>query len=105
MAILVTGGTKGVGLAMAHRFAKPNADVFLNYRVDDARAEKARATIEGSGARFGANADAILAKQAAENPSGRNLGYDDYCSLIENLASPQAEMIQGQVIFVTGADT
>jgi enoyl-[acyl-carrier protein] reductase III len=51
---------------------------------------------------FGANADAILAKQAAENPSGRNLRHDDYCSLIENLASPQAEMIQGEVIFVTG---
>jgi enoyl-[acyl-carrier protein] reductase III len=42
MAILVTGGTKGVGLAIAHRFAQPNADVFLNYRADDAGAEQAR---------------------------------------------------------------
>ena len=44
-------GTKGVGLAIAHRFAKPNADVFLNHRADDAGAEKTRATIKGSGAR------------------------------------------------------
>ena len=27
---------------------------------------------------------------------------DDYCSLVEYLASPSAAMIQGRVVFVTG---
>jgi enoyl-[acyl-carrier protein] reductase III len=35
MAILVTGGTKEIGLAIARRFAKPGTDVFLNDRGDD----------------------------------------------------------------------
>jgi enoyl-[acyl-carrier protein] reductase III len=30
--------------------------------------------------------------------------HDDYCSLIEYLASPSAAMIQGQVVFVTGGE-
>ncbi|MGH8515867.1 MAG: SDR family oxidoreductase [Panacagrimonas sp.] len=240
MAILVTGGTKGIGLAIARRFAKPGVDVFLNYRADDASAERARGEIDALGARChlirgdvgtpaGANAlldqvrsktdrldqlvhcavkvlpgplldidpaafteainlngtalvylvqaarpllrrgssvfflssrgsrvalpnyaavgagkslaeslvrylalelaplgvrvncvapgavdtealrqvygdktDEILRQSAAANPSGRNVTDDDYCSLIEYLASPGAAMIQGQVVFVTG---
>ena len=53
MAILVTGGTKGIGRAIALGFAESDSDVFLNYAADDA-------------------------------------------------ASPEAEFIQGQVIFVNG---
>jgi NAD(P)-dependent dehydrogenase (short-subunit alcohol dehydrogenase family) len=240
MAILVTGGVKGIGLAIARRFAKPGVQVFLNYRADHAAAEKARREIEALGAEcvlvqgdvstpagvkvvmaqvaartdrldqlvhgavkvipapllqidpeeltaainlngtavvwlvqaalpllkrgstvfflssrgsrtplphyaavgagkslaeslvrylalelaplgvrancvapgavdtealrqvYGERTDAVMAASAAANPSGRNVTDEDYCSLIEYLASPSAAMIQGQVIFVTG---
>lgn len=243
MSILVTGGTKGIGLAIASRFARPGVDVFLNYHSDDDAAARARAQIEAQGARchlikadvgtpagakaalaevaarvdrldqlvhcavkavkaaiepllsidpdvlteainlngtalvylvqaarpllvrgstvfflssrggrtplpnyasvgagkalaeclvrylalelaplgvrancvapsavdtealrqvYGEKTDDVLRQAAATNPSGRNVTHDDYCSLIEYLASPAAAMIQGQVIFVTG---
>ena len=51
---------------------------------------------------FGPGTDAFLAQEAAGNPSGRNITHDDYTGLVEFLASPEAQMIQGQVIFVNG---
>ena len=51
MAILVTGGTKGIGLDVALAFADPAADVFLNYHADEAAANEAKARVEARGAR------------------------------------------------------
>ena len=53
---------------------------------------------------YGEKTEEILAAAAAASPSGRNVTHDDYCSLIEYLASPSAAMIQGQVVFVTGGE-
>ena len=240
MAILVTGGTKGIGRAIALRFATAGTDVFLNYHADEAAAEAAAAAVAAEGARphlirgdvgtpegaravlaavaarserldqlvhcavrvlavptldldphdfaaalgvngiallylvqaakplfrrgstvfflssrggrmvvknyaavgvgkalgealirylatelaplgvrancvapgmvdtaalrsvFGAETDQLLQSSAAHNPSGRGIRDEDYTNLIAFLASPQAEMIQGQVIFVNG---
>jgi enoyl-[acyl-carrier protein] reductase III len=51
---------------------------------------------------FGEGTDAFLAAEAAGNPSGRNIGHEDYVGLVEFLAGPEAAMIQGQAIFVNG---
>lgn len=51
---------------------------------------------------FGAGTDAFLASEAAQNPSGRNIVHDDHTGLVAFLASKEASMIQGQVIFVNG---
>jgi len=51
MAILVTGGTKGIGLDIALAFAGPGADVFLNYHADTAAADRAQALVAATGAR------------------------------------------------------
>ena len=58
--VLVTGGTSGIGQAMAVRFAAEGALVAINYRRDEASAEtnalcrppsRSVATIRGCGAR------------------------------------------------------
>ena len=50
MSILVTGGTKGIGLEIAKAFSTESKMVFLNYHSDDAAAAKAEATITSTGA-------------------------------------------------------
>jgi enoyl-[acyl-carrier protein] reductase III len=50
MSILVTGGTKGIGLDIAKAFATPGNIVFLNYHSDGAAAERAESEITASGA-------------------------------------------------------
>jgi len=49
MAILITGGTKGIGLDIGKAFARDASDVFLNYHADDAAAQDAAAQVSASG--------------------------------------------------------
>jgi enoyl-[acyl-carrier protein] reductase III len=51
MAVLITGGTKGIGLAIAKRFAKPGVDIVMAYRSDEASADAASAEIAALGGR------------------------------------------------------
>ena len=51
---------------------------------------------------FGAEAANLVRHAADHNPSGRGVVASDYTNLMRWLASPQAEFIQGQVVFVNG---
>lgn len=51
MTILVTGGTKGIGLAIADYLARPGEPLVLNYHSDDDAAATAKARIDKTGAR------------------------------------------------------
>lgn len=50
MAILVTGGTKGIGLEVAKAFAAPGKLVFLNFHSDKESAARAEQAIAATGA-------------------------------------------------------
>ncbi|HEY1944070.1 MAG TPA: SDR family oxidoreductase [Roseiarcus sp.] len=51
---------------------------------------------------FGTEAGALVRAANEHNPSGRGVADADYTNLMRYLASPQAEFIQGQVMFVNG---
>lgn len=51
MSICITGGSSGIGRAIAERFARPGNDVFINYHADDEAAREAAAAVESNGAR------------------------------------------------------
>ena len=51
---------------------------------------------------FGDSAEEILRHAAESNPSGRGVQHADYTNMIRFLASPEAEFIQGQTIFING---
>lgn len=50
MTVLITGGTKGIGLAIARRLARTHPKLVLAYRRDEAAADAARTEITGLGA-------------------------------------------------------
>ena len=43
--IVITGGTRGIGLAIARRLAKPGVRLVLGYHADDAAAAEAKASL------------------------------------------------------------
>jgi enoyl-[acyl-carrier protein] reductase III len=51
MTILITGGTKGIGLAIAKAFARDAGEVFLNYHSDDSAALRAAKEVSDTGGR------------------------------------------------------
>jgi enoyl-[acyl-carrier protein] reductase III len=95
-------GAIGAGKALAEALARYLAPELapLGIRINCV----APGTLDTEAVRnlFGADTDAFLASEASGNPSGRNITHDDYTGLVAFLASPEASMIQGQVIFVNG---
>ena len=49
MAICVTGGSSGLGRAIAERFARSGTDVFINYHANDDAAAEAVEAVEAAG--------------------------------------------------------
>lgn len=49
MAICVTGGSSGLGRAIAERFARGGTDVFINYHANDEAAKEAAAAVDAAG--------------------------------------------------------
>jgi enoyl-[acyl-carrier protein] reductase III len=49
MAILITGGSSGLGRGIAERFARDGNDVFVNYHANDEAAAEAEAAISAAG--------------------------------------------------------
>jgi enoyl-[acyl-carrier protein] reductase III len=64
MAICVTGGSSGLGRAIAERFARDGGDVFINYHANDEPAAEALAAVEAAGGR------AHLVKADVGTPEG-----------------------------------
>jgi enoyl-[acyl-carrier protein] reductase III len=79
MAVLITGGTKGIGLAIAKRFAKPGVDIFIAYRNDEASAAAASAEI----AALGARPHAI--KADVSNPAGARALLAEVALIVDRL--------------------
>ena len=77
--VLITGGTRGIGLAIAMRFADHGAEVLLNYRRDEETARAAVAAIAARGGRARAlradigDADAVAAMFAEIQADGQRL--------------------------------
>lgn len=79
MAILITGGSKGVGRAIGTRFAAEGDDVFINYHSDDEAAQAAADDIESAGGQ------AFLVKGDASTPDGAQSVVDKVAEEVDRL--------------------
>ncbi len=77
---LVTGGSRGIGRAIAKALAEDGADVAVNYRKDDAAAKEAVAEIEKLGRRavaYAASVDSFDEDRAMVEAVLRDFGHVD----------------------------
>ncbi len=70
--------------------------------VDTPLAEKA---VTGLMDRFGLDRDAAVAKVVAGNPVGRMIAPDEVAAAVLYLASPEAAMVNGHALSVSGGET
>lgn len=95
MAILVTGGTRGIGLAIARAFAEPGAQVFVNYRGDEATARRAEAAL----AKRGAEAVAIVGDVGtAEGCRALLAAVAERCDRLDQLVHCAVKPLPGAVL-------
>ncbi len=82
--VLVTGGTRGIGLAIAHRLVRDGATrAVLGYLRNDDAAETAAAEIRGTGAKV----DLVRGNVAAESTVGKLAAAGPYRVVVHNVAT------------------
>jgi NAD(P)-dependent dehydrogenase (short-subunit alcohol dehydrogenase family) len=77
---LVTGGSRGIGRAIALGLAEDGADVAVNYRRDEAAAKETVAAIESLGRRaraYSASVDSLEACQSMVDAIVKDFGFVD----------------------------
>jgi NAD(P)-dependent dehydrogenase (short-subunit alcohol dehydrogenase family) len=77
---LVTGGSRGIGKAIAIGLAEDGADVAINYRRDEAAAKETVSAIESLGRKaraYSASVDSLEACQAMSEAVLKDFGYVD----------------------------
>ncbi|MFD1514193.1 SDR family oxidoreductase [Halomarina rubra] len=79
MAILLTGGSKGIGRAIGERFAEDGDDVFINYHSDDDAANEAADAVESAGG------SAYLVKGDVSSPEGAQAVVDEVAAETDHL--------------------
>ncbi len=87
MSIVITGGTRGIGLAIARRLAKPGETLILGFHTDEAAAALAKAQIELTGATVHTvRADIGSIEGAAELLARASTGGESISCLVHNAA-------------------
>ena len=86
MTIIITGGTKGIGLAIAERVARPGERLVLAYRDDETAAREAAARLAPTGATVITVRANIGEVQGATKLMDASAGGDDLVHLVHSAA-------------------
>lgn len=95
MAILVTGGTKGIGFEIARAFAEPGVQVFVNYRGDETAAREAERRLSEAGA------EAVAIAGDAGTPEGCRALLDkvgERCQRLDQIVHCAVRPLPGPVL-------
>jgi len=85
---LVTGGSRGIGAAIAMRFAADGADVAISYAASPDRAKQVAKQIESEGARaFAVKADQADPKQVIDPVKSVHAHFGKLDILVNNAGS------------------
>ena len=101
MSILVTGGSSGIGRAVALRFSTPGNDVFVNYHADDRAAEETAKEVEAKGANPHLVKADVGTPEGAHEALGHVAGVTDR---LDQLVHCAATAITGPVLEVDPHD-
>ncbi len=107
--LIVTGGSRGIGAAVAARAGACGYGVCVNYRADQARAD---AVVEGIRAAGGTATEMwddgalpleqVLREASALVPLGRTATPEEVADVVLRLCSPQAACVTATSINVSG---